>query len=75
MLQEYLIIIVMFSAPVSPHCFTACAVFQYQKKIFDLILKIWNCKIKIQLEFHKCLVEFVRFFPHLYSTDDPLPYY
>lgn len=31
---------VMFSGPVNPYCFTACAMFQYLKKVFDLILKI-----------------------------------
>lgn len=67
---------VTFSAFVSPHCFTACAMFQNLKKVSDLTLKIWNYKIKIHLGFHECLVEFVGFFfPHLYSTDDPLPYY
>lgn len=40
MLQGYLIVRVMFSGPVSPHSLIACAMFQYPKKVFDLVLKI-----------------------------------
>lgn len=53
---------VMFSGPVSAHCITECAMFRYPKKVFDVILKIWNCKIKIHLGFHEWFVKFVQFF-------------